>query len=230
VVEKLPFRTFAEVARTTADGGLSEEVIKQLWESVFLTKGDIGELLDHVRVNARVDWLYPMFLFSAHTGARRSELIRAKVADLDFGAFAVMIWERKKDKSKHTYRRVPMTQALQTALTEWLTNHPGGPHLFCHNERLDRSSKKCEPLGVPLTRKEVTDHFKRTLKGSKWEKLKGWHVLRHSFVSNCAPAVHASRLDSWTGHQTEEMRKRYTHLIPTDERSAIESVFEPKRQ
>jgi hypothetical protein len=37
-----------------------------------------------------------------------------------------------------------------------------------------------------VTRNEATDHFERTLEGSKWAVVRGWHVFRHSFASNCA--------------------------------------------
>ena len=29
-------------------------------------------------------WIHPLFCFAAHTGARRSEILRALVADVDF--------------------------------------------------------------------------------------------------------------------------------------------------
>jgi integrase len=79
---------------------------------------------------------------------------------------------------------------------------------------------------VPITRDEAGDHFKRTLVGSKWEKLRGWHVFRHSFVSNCAAKNIDQRvIDEWTGHQTEDMRRRYRHLFPHQQQTAIRLVF-----
>ena len=32
-------------------------------------------------------------------------------------------------------------------------------------------------------------------------------------------------INEWMGHQTEEMRKRYRHLFPDQQREALESVF-----
>ena len=79
---------------------------------------------------------------------------------------------------------------------------------------------------MPLTRSEAHDHFKRTLANSKWAKLRGFHVFRHSFASNLAAAgVDQRIIDKWMGHQTEEMRKRYQHLFPDQQRQAIDSVF-----
>jgi site-specific recombinase XerD len=56
--------------------------------------------------------------------------------------------------------------------------------------------------------------------------LRGWHVLRHSFCSNCAARGIDQRLiNAWAGHQTEEVVRRYQHLIPDQQRAAIRSVF-----
>jgi integrase len=77
-----------------------------------------------------------------------------------------------------------------------------------------------------LTKDEAHDHFQRTLASSKWKVLKGWHVLRHSFISNCAAkGVDQRLLDAWVGHTTDEMRRRYRHLIPSVEKQAIRTVF-----
>jgi hypothetical protein len=32
-------------------------------------------------------------------------------------------------------------------------------------------------------------------------------------------------IDEWVGHQTEEQRKRYRHLLPSTQRAAIQLVF-----
>jgi hypothetical protein len=32
-------------------------------------------------------------------------------------------------------------------------------------------------------------------------------------------------IDAWVGHTTEEMRRRYRHLLPNQERQAIQTVF-----
>jgi hypothetical protein len=32
-------------------------------------------------------------------------------------------------------------------------------------------------------------------------------------------------INGWVGHQTEEMVRRYRHLIPDQQRAAIRSVF-----
>ena len=130
--------------------------------------------------------------------------------------------------------------------------HPGGPDLFCISGVVGRSKKRSPTTGhksdktrptslkgrmatvrqrteqpvSPLSIKEVHNHFKRTLADSKWQVLKGWHVLRHSFISACATNGTDQRLlDEWCGHSTEQQRKRYRHLWPDKQQQAILKVF-----
>jgi len=73
---------------------------------------------------------------------------------------------------------------------------------------------------------QASHYFEQTLAGSKWEKIKGWHVFRHLFISNCASrGIDQRMIDTWSGHQTDEMRKRLRHLFPTVQREALQPVF-----
>jgi len=61
---------------------------------------------------------------------------------------------------------------------------------------------------------------------SKWCVIKGWHVLRHSFISACAAkAIDQRFIDEWVGHCSEAMRRRYRHLYPSVQAAAINRVF-----
>ena len=53
---------------------------------------------------------------AAHTGARRSEMIRAERQDVDFEAGIITIREKKRVRGKVTTRRVPMSSRLKEAL------------------------------------------------------------------------------------------------------------------
>ena len=77
-----------------------------------------------------------------------------------------------------------------------------------------------------ITRDEAHDHFKRTLADSKWKSLRGYHVLRHSWISAMASeGVDQRIIDEVVGHQSEEQRKRYRHLYPKVMKDAINRVF-----
>ena len=77
-----------------------------------------------------------------------------------------------------------------------------------------------------LTRNEAHDHLQRSLADSKWSVVRGWHVFRHSFISAlAAKGVDQRIIDEIVGHQSEEQRRRYRHLLPSQKASALASVF-----
>jgi integrase len=248
--EKPAFMTRAEIEKKVAAGDGDPD---ELWECLYLELADIGELLAYAKEHASQPFIYPMVAFAAHTGARRSEMLRALVTDVDFGGNSVLVREKKRARGRQTSRRVPLTPALAGVLKEWLAVHPGGRFLFCLGREVARSKKRSSTTGhrgektrasslkgrmagvkargvrpgaVALTKDEAHDHFKRTLAGGKWEVLRGFHALRHSFISACASkGVDQRLIDEWVGHTTEEMRKRYRHLYPSAQRDALRSVF-----
>jgi integrase len=83
-------------------------------------------LLAYVKEQARVPFLYPMFAFAAHSGARRSEMLRVRIDDLDLAGQTVLLREKKRSKEKRTFRRVPLSPFLLGVLRDWLSAHPGG--------------------------------------------------------------------------------------------------------
>jgi integrase len=183
--EKPPFQTWAQIERQIKHGGLSEADEADLWDCLFLTMPEIRDLLTYVRSHCTKPFVETMFVFAAHTGARRSEMLRCKLRDIDFESANITIHERKRDHSKSTTRRVPMSRDLRRALKSWLRDHPGGPLLFCEPPGPAEDGDEPGPP-IPISHDMVHDHFKRTLAGSKWARMRGWHCLRHSFASNCA--------------------------------------------
>lgn len=210
--EKPPFQTFAEIERRIARGKLTKAQQDDLWDCLYFTPDELGLVLEHVQKSALHPFIYPMVLTATHTGARRSELIRMEVQDIDFEAGTLMIRERMRSKGKRTSRSVPMSSQLKATLSTWLAESPG-VYAFSVG-------------GSALTVDESNHHLKWTLTESQWANVRGWHVFRHSFISNCASrGVDHRMIDDWTGHQTEEMRKRFRHLLPSTQRSAMDSVF-----
>jgi integrase len=207
--EKLPFMTWAEIERRVKAGGDADE----LWECLYLNIEKVAELLAFVKSKNAPDWVYPMIVMAAHTGARRSEMIRAKLEDIDLAAGVITIREKKRARGTRTTRRVPVTPLLSVVLKPLLKRQNGKSYLFGQGDR---------PLSVQATHKA----FWRGLKDSKWSVIKGWHTLRHSFISACASkGVDQRILDGWVGHQTEEQRVRYRHLYPSLQEAAIRQVF-----
>jgi site-specific recombinase XerD len=144
---------------------------------------------------------------------------------VDFHTGTVTIREKKRVRGKGSTRVVPMPMKLREAMTEWVKIRPECSHLFCQTQHVTHSrTKRAGP--TPVTSNEAHDHFQRTLAESKWSVVKGWHVLRHSFISALASkGIDQRVIDEIVGHQSEEQRLRYRHLYPEVMQAAIERVF-----
>lgn len=225
ITEKPPFQTWKSIELQLSRGGLSATEQEELWNCLFLSLDEIKQLLEYVQSRQQHRCLYPMCVMAAHTGARRSEIVRSLVNDFDLEAQTVMIREKKRSRGKRTTRLVPLSPAFRKVVTKWLQIHPGGKHMFCQVLK-QRLPDTIGNTTIPLTSAHATRFLRNTLQGSRWDKICGWHIFRHSFISNCAAKRIDQRIiDAWSGHQTDEMRKRYLHLFPDTQEQAILSVF-----
>lgn len=210
--EKPRFQTWTEIERQISRRRLTEVEQDDLWANLYLTCSEIHEVLSFVETNHGDDWFYPMLLMAAHTGARRSELIRSEVSDFDFEGGMVQIREKKRVKGKSSCRTVPLTPQLRSVMVDWFRSS-AGRFTFHVDEQ-------------PLSVDDASGVFDSVFSESKWSVLKGWHVFRHSFISNCASrGVDQRMIDAWVGHTTEDMRRRYRHLLPDAQQAALASVF-----
>lgn len=247
--EKPPFQTRVEIERQIP--GLPAHKADEFWEALYLTLPEIDRLLAHVESHAKHPWIHPLVATAAHTGARKGELLKMRIGDVDFDAGVINIQERKRAHGRRTTRRVPLSSALVAILKSWLTVHPGGTSLFAHAEEVRSSKKRSRTTGhlskdrpgamkarlagvtererpglLALTEDEVHWHFKQTLKGSEWAVIRGLHALRHSFISALASSgVDQRIIDEVVGHQSEEQRRRYRHLYPATIKDAVRGVF-----
>jgi integrase len=214
-----------EIHGKIAGGQFTQSEQEELWDAVVLTCTDIEELLCYVRERALHDFIYPMFVFAAHTGARRSEMRRSLCCDVNLRFGFVEIRERKRVRGVCSTRMVPLSPLLTDVMSTWLANHPCSPYTFCIAGNVAKSRKRT-PGPRQLTCEEAGHHFRQALRGSRFAKLRGWHVFRHSFCSNCAASGIDQRLiNEWVGHQTEDMVRRYRHLFPHQQHAAIGRVF-----
>jgi integrase len=222
---RLPFRTLAEVEERIARGNLHPDYVAQMWESVFLSTEELAEFLSHVKAHAEEPYAYLLFMIAAHTGARRSEILRSEIDDLDLHSGTINIRERKRVRGARSVRSVPMSQQLECAIREWLKVHPGGQHTFPELVRAV-SSSRTSAAKVELLVDRAHDIFRRTVADSRWQNLSGYHMLRHSFCSNCAASGIDQRvIDAFVGHLSPDTVRRYRHLLPRQARHSIDSVF-----
>jgi integrase len=225
--EKEPFKTWGQIETIIKRGKLKDEKAKDYWDCLFLDEGQVLELLDYVKKNAEHPFIYAAIAFAAFTGARRSEIMRSEIDDWDFDRGFVRIREKKGSKKKKTtFREVNIHPQLGKVMMDWFKLHPGGVRTIVVPPNLPRS--RCKQDGpTPMTRNQAHGFFQRTLNGSKWQVLRGWHVLRHSFCSNCARRSFPDTIiDEWMGHRgNEDVKKRYRHLFPSDKKAVMEKLF-----
>ena len=224
--QRPPFQTWDQIERQIHDQGLSEKDAGELWDCLYLDSSQVRELLDFVSTNSSHDCLYPMCAVAAYTGARRSEICRALVSDVDLTNATITIRERKRSKSFRTTRTIPMCDSLATALKEWLSIKPQCRFLFPDDHR-SFSRRRVDAKKEAIKPFEASNFLNGVLADSPWKTVRGYHTLRHSFISACASkGIDQRFIDQWVGHQTDEQRRRYRHLVPSTQQVAIESVFD----
>ena len=136
--EKPPFQTWEEIEQQIETGYLNPEDAEELWECLYLKKSEIAELLNFATEKSHEPFISPMFVMAAHTGARRSELMRSLRGDFNFNQNYVNIRERKRVRGRRSTRRVPLTPLLRNTMLDWFDNsHPGGPITFVRSNRTD---------------------------------------------------------------------------------------------
>lgn len=225
--QKMPFATWDQIEQRIERGIPTGYTEADYWDCLYLAKEELGELLEFIQQRVEYDFLYPMATLAAHTGARRSELCRSIREDIDLEGGTVLIREKKRVKGRETYRHVPFSPLLQQVLSDWLAMSPLSVYTFPVDHRVSRNrSNQRRENPESVSPDEASDHLSQTLSGSRWAKIRGWHIFRHSFISNCASqCVDQRMIDAWVGHQTDEMRKRYRHLFPSTQKTELARVF-----
>ena len=219
--EKLPFMTWTEIERRIAAGGDA----KELWECLFLREPEIAKFLDFVQQRKAPIWVYPMCVMAAHTGARRSEMLRAERQDVDFDAGIITVREKKRVRGKVTTRRVPISSRMKEALAA-LPVVNGRLFGELSVQTVQKAFMRVVGKHASGAKNAETKARKEAKRRTKWSVLKGYHVLRHSFISALAnKGIDQRIIDDLVGHQTEAMRRRYRHLYPQTVADAVKQVF-----
>lgn len=128
--EKPPFQTWPEIERQIKARKLSKFESRDLWDCLFLTMPEIDACLRDIKEKARLTFMFPMLAVAAFTGARRSEILRLQIGDVDFTARKISIREKKRCRGRNTTRRVPMSDRLEEVLRNWLQTNAGAIYVF----------------------------------------------------------------------------------------------------
>ncbi len=67
--------------------------------------------------------------------------------------------------------------------------------------------------------------FEKLVKGTAFERLSGYHALRHSFISILvAQGKTWDQIAAFVGHLDQKTTQRYIHFMPKDKRETANSI------
>jgi integrase len=180
LAEKPPFKSYSEISRLIDKCKLDENDQKKYWDCLYLNDVEIAQLAAETLKAQTPLAIRTMIVTAAYTGARRSELLRSQIEDFDMELGFLTIREKKRVRSQHSTRRVPICEALRPVLESWFDEHPGGTHTFTIDS-------------TPITRDQAHGYFVRTFQKTKWSVLRGWHVFPDPDEPTQKPCSDASR-------------------------------------
>ena len=158
--------------------------------------------------------LYPVVVFALSTGARKNEILKLTLRDLDLERHLAVLRETKNRET----RKAPIVSYLKAVLEE---------HLKWREKYLTKRDIKSDYLFPRSDGKGAIDIRKA------WENAREkagiidfrFHDLRHSAASYLAMNG-ASQLEiaEVLGHKTLQMVKRYSHLSEDHTRDVVEKM------
>lgn len=157
-----------------------------------------------------------IFILLADTGMRLGELQWLTWADFNFCQRYIHIrpkegWSPKTGEA----RRVPMTVRVYEEFRRLPREHCW---VFTRgvSSRYPEGRRQISPTRTLRSLKRLLRRIGMSQEG----KL---HTFRHSFISKAlARNVPATTVRSWVGHVSDEMLRRYTHVLEEDSRAGIE--------
>ncbi len=237
-----PF-TIPKITAGTIKPFLPTEEIERLTESTPEDeRGDLLArwLLDLDEINKFIEMvgketpemLLPMQLICS-TGMRRIQLIRLKPNDLVKGRLTIT---SKKGARQKGLSEISLTIELRDSVAKALQEHIKGlpkrskimfPFFdqFSYtgsNERWKGKSKRT----VEQRRGDKADRlFEKLVKGTDFERLDGYHALRHSFISILVSQGKTwDQIAAFVGHLDQRTTQRYIHFMPKDKRETANSI------
>jgi len=183
----------------------------------FLSDDERGKLLEACRTSDN-EHLYPVVMFALSTGARKSEILKLTLADVDLGRGTAILRDTKNGDT----RSVPVARHLgdvlkdqkvkAAALYEKMDAAPATRWLFPRADGL-------EPIDIRTAWENARD--KAGLADFRF------HDLRHSTASYLAmKGASLVEIAEVLGHRTLQMVRRYAHLSESHVKGLVESLNE----
>src|SRR5688572_8277620 len=161
--------------------------------------------------------LRPIVVVALQTGMRQGEILGLKWAHVDFDQKTIYVAHTKTGRP----RRIPMSKPVEVELRSLKQDASADEHVFSYAH-----------TGLKLTT------FRHAWEGAcKKAGISGlrFHDLRHTFATRLrAKGVHEMDIMTLLGHTTLQMTSRYTHAMPQNLRTAVDSLnkrplpFRPK--
>ena len=170
---------------------------------VYLTKAELGRLLNAMRGNIRD---FTITAFAVQTGIRINELVNLKMKNIDLQERTVRI-KGKGDKE----RIIPLSKDMVKILSRYLKGRQDG-YLF-------------EIKGHKISVSTIQKMIKKYAKKAHLKKNVSPHKLRHTFATLALEAgVNPFTLKDLLGHSSLSTTLIYTHVTPQISRDAVQRI------
>ena len=242
LLTECPF-TIPKITDTTVRPFLPTEEMERLIESTpedergdllarwLLDLDEINEFIE-MTCDKMPEMLLPMQLICS-TGMRRIQLVRLKPSDYVKGRLTITSRKGAREKG---LSEISLTIELRDSVAKALREHVKGLPKRCKtmfpifedfqytrgNERWKGKSKRT----VEQRRGDKADRlFEKLVKGTDFERLDGYHALRHSFISILvAQGKTWDQIAAFVGHLDQKTTQRYIHFMPKDKRETANSI------
>jgi integrase len=235
--------TIPKITDSTVKPFLPSEEIERLIESTSENeRGDLlarwvltlDEINDFIQMTGKEmpEMLLPMQLVCS-TGMRRIQLVRLKPGDYVKGRLTITSKKGAREKGLSEIRlTIELRDSVAKALEKHLKTLPKRTKIMFPifddfdytrgNERWKGKSKRT----VEQRRGDKADRlFEKLVRGTDFERLDGYHALRHSFISILvAQGKTWDQTAAFVGHLDQKTTQRYIHFMPKDKRETANSI------
>jgi len=242
LLAECPF-TVPKITATTVKPFLPTEEIQRLLGSTgddeqdeLLARWllDLNEINGLIKMTAKKmpEMSLPMQMVCS-TGMRRIQLVRLRPGDYVRGRLSIT---SKKGAREKGLSEISLTIELRDSVAKAVTEHVKKLPKRCRvmfpifsdldysgsNKRWKGKSKRTDEQ----RRCDKADRqFAKLVKGTDFERLDGYHALRHSFISILvAQGKTWDQIAAFVGHLDRRTTQRYIHFMPKDKRETANSI------
>ena len=224
-----PFLPTEEIERLLDSAGKDEET--DLLARWVLDLDEINQFIE-MTANKMPEMLLPMQLVCS-TGMRRIQLVRLKPSDYVKGRLTITSRKGAREKGlTEISLAIELRDSVAKAVTRHVKGLPRGSKIMFPifdefdysrgNQRWRGKSKRT----VEQRRCDKADRlFEKLVKRTDFERLNGYHALRHSFISVLvAQGKTWDQIAAFVGHLDQRTTQRYIHVMPRDKRETANSI------